>query len=529
MALLLVGYTAALAGEAWRLSTTADETSHLAASYMYWNGEDILYPSDAPPLTRILCGWIPKVLSAPLRRTTLNAYEMGVDTLRAMGAAPARRLLFLMRLPFLVFPVLTVFLVWSWGRRMFQEETALWLAAAAALEPTLAGHGPLLNSDAPAAFGCLLFCYAAWFYCRQPSGRRLAAMIGALTLGALIKLTLLALIPVAMALAIWKGPRVSGMLIPPAAVYVALVAAYQFRFAPVPQLPVEEAPYSAQGLPQRIVERTLDLIPFPAQFARGVRVIGRASDAGFPNAYMLGGFPDGPEPWYFPLTLAVKFPIPLQIAALAGLAACFLSPFRIEKGILWGVASYLFLLIMQSQILLGIRHVLPVLPLLVMSAGFALERWRGRAAPAVLLLWLAVSAGRVYPNGISFFNEWAGGSENGWKYLSGSNVDWGQNMGDLGDYVRRNRILRIRGALFCPDPIEFHFAPGVLVWIPEPRHGTAAQYEPAPGVYAISVNYLTGIIFIPAYRDYFAIFRNLRPDARVGHSILIYRIGAGAP
>src|SRR5450432_1255096 len=155
--LLMVCYAAALVYQTRRTGLTVDETSHFAAAYMYWLGEDVLSPADAPPLTRAICGWVPRVLGAPQPRDTngwklRDAYLMGAEILDRPNIR-ARRLLFYTRLPFLAFPLLIVWLLWHWGRQLFGDSVGLCLAASGALEPTILGHGVLINSDVPAAFG----------------------------------------------------------------------------------------------------------------------------------------------------------------------------------------------------------------------------------------------------------------------------------------------------------------------------------------------------------------------------------------
>ncbi|MFG0334682.1 MAG: hypothetical protein ACF8TS_15100, partial [Maioricimonas sp. JB049] len=44
------------------------------------------------------------------------------------------------------------------------------------------------------------------------------------------------------------------------------------------------------------------------------------------------------------------------------------------------------------------------------------------------LLATTVSSLRVYPHQLAYFNELAGGPENGWRHLLGSNLDWGQDF-----------------------------------------------------------------------------------------------------
>ena len=66
-----------------------------------------------------------------------SSFDIGTAIIEGSGAARAHRLTFLTRLPFLAFPLLTVWLVWHWARELFSEGTALAVAFGVALEPTL--------------------------------------------------------------------------------------------------------------------------------------------------------------------------------------------------------------------------------------------------------------------------------------------------------------------------------------------------------------------------------------------------------
>ena len=49
----------------------------------------------------------------------------------------------------------------------------------------------------------------------------------------------------------------------------------------------------------------------------------------------------------------------------------------------------------------------------------------------VILLSLAASVSSSlasYPHGLAYFNEAAGGPENGWRHMLGSSFDWGQDL-----------------------------------------------------------------------------------------------------
>jgi len=498
--ILLVCGAAALVYESRRTGLTVDETAHFATAYTWWLGEDVLQPADAPPLTRMICGWVPRLLHAPSPHDTAgwkdrDAYVIGAEILDRTDIR-ARRLLFYTRLPFLAFPLLIVWLLWLWGRQLFGEAIGLYLAVCGVLEPTMAGHGVLIDSDVPAAFGALWFGYAAWRYWNSPDWRRVALLTAATMVAVLTKFTLLPLAIVAIGLVLVRGPRAGAMVLP-AAVYAAIVAASQFQV-------------------------------WPAQFVHGLEYVsGSLRGKGF-TGYLWGHQIEGWVPLYFPLCWAIKFPIPLQVLTVAGAVAA-LGGWTRKSGatvmFVWAPAVFFFGTATASNYHIGFRHVLPAVPFFILGGGFALARWKNRAIPSILVVWLAASALHAYPHGIAYFNEWIGGPSPGWRYLADSNIDWGQGLPELGTYVQRHRIARIRTFLFGYDNPFFYLKPGSMDPQPLPSPGESTlprRYLPGPGTYAVSVNFLTGYLCPPGYEDYLANFRGRRPDGSAGYSILIY-------
>jgi hypothetical protein len=532
---LLVCQAVALLYEARHLSLTPDEPSHLTAGYMYWTGRDFLFPSDTPPLTRIVSGWVPLLLQVPFDikpepLETQSAYAIGSEQLASLDGAAARRLIFWCRMPFLIFPLLITALMWHWGRALFGEGVVLVLASCAALEPTILGHGVLIKSDVPAAAMALLFCCVSWRYWRGPTAGWLAGVLLATVAATLTKFSLLPLAPVAMFLLYARGRHRLGVALVPLTIYVGILASYQFQ---VRMFSTEDLdPILHLAVPdgwRPLVLPAMHLVPWPIQFLRGIGFIGGADlGGGFASSYMLGHRLDYAAPWYFPLCLAIKCPIALQILAVAGIVA---TCARIRSGeagaadaIVWLPAVYLFGLALRSHIHLGFRHLLPMIPLLILGAGFGLRRWPGLG---VIALWLLGASVFIYPHGISYFNEWIGGPGNGGRYLVDSNLDWGQDLADLERYVREHHVEGIRTAYFGPEPVSHYLPIGSFEPIPlpyDPEGQFPARYVPEPGVYAVSLNLVTGVVLPPAHEDYFARFRDLKPEGRAGWSIFIYRL-----
>ncbi|MGD9856809.1 MAG: hypothetical protein AB7U20_17820 [Planctomycetaceae bacterium] len=61
---------------------------------------------------------------------------------------------------------------------------------------------------------------------------------------------------------------------------------------------------------------------------------------------------------------------------------------------------------------------------------------------ATALLATVASTLRVYPHQLAYFNELAGGPENGYTHLLGSNIDWGQGLVEVRDWLARHETRR---------------------------------------------------------------------------------------
>ena len=96
--------------------------------------------------------------------------------------------------------------------------------------------------------------------------------------------------------------------------------------------------------------------------------------------------------------------------------------------------------------------ILPILPLLMLAglhavahADFTQARWRSG------LVWLCLLAMplslRHHPQQLGYFNEWAGGPIGGRQHLLDSNLDWGQNLRELRDYLDQKH-LRLNGLAY---------------------------------------------------------------------------------
>jgi hypothetical protein len=258
------------------------------------------------------------------------------------------------------------------------------------------------------------------------------------------------------------------------------------------------------------------------------------SNADNPPVYFLGRTLENGHWLYFLAALALKVPIPLQILLVGSLLLEARSVWRREldpRRLFWIATPWIYIgLASLSSLQLGVRLVLPALPLALMTCGGAVE-WLLRGRRAFLLAGLfAVLTARavwIYPHPISFFNLWPGTPERGARLLSDSNIDWGQDLRELAAIVHGMGIRKLHLSYFGTDSVWAYFDEQTTVPLAPPwtdEFAASPVFHPEPGYYAISVTLLPGHMFEERYRKYYSAFWKLKPVARAGYSIYLYKI-----
>src|SRR5262249_13311082 len=147
--------------------------------------------------------------------------------------------------------------------------------------------------------------------------------------------------------------------------------------------------------------------------------------------------------------LAVKTPIGFLLLAGAGLAVVFVK----DTGILWqrrltAVFPIIILLVcMASRINIGVRHILPIYPLLAVLGGYQAARlvrdgkglWI--AAGLLLVAWATVDSLVAHPDYMAYFNPLA--SAHPENVLCETDLDWGQDLFRLAARLRALAVTRI--------------------------------------------------------------------------------------
>ena len=254
-------------------------------------------------------------------------------------------------------------------------------------------------------------------------------------------------------------------------------------------------------------------LPAPAFFA-GLEYV-RWHATGPHPAFLLGRYSDRGWWYYFPVVFFFKTPLPFLALAIAGIALML----RRREGI--ALAPVLmFVPSMLITLNIGVRHILPVYPLLCIAAAAYVAQALSLRAPAesrrhvivvaILLLWYGAGTSLAHPDYLAWFNELAGRHPE--RIAVDSNLDWGQDLLRVREAMKERGIDRLAFAYFGSiDPHRLGIAADDLP-PNEPRSGWVAASE---------MRIAFGRDASP--NDY-AWLKRYAPVARIGRSIRLYRI-----
>lgn len=538
-AVLLLSVLSALLVYTARAETaTFDEPTHLAAGYNIVTTGDYWYNYEHPPLMKLLAGLALWPLDPRLPR---EIADWGHTQRTGMffvyrNRVPPDTMVFRARLPFVALTVVFGLAFVLWLRAHLGALAALLGLAFYTLDPSVISHGHYVTSDMPAAIFVFLSVVCWENYLRRGGWMRslLAGIVLGLALSAKFSTILLvALLPLVGLIHAWQHqgrwrralggvPVVfaGGIMVLGLTYYPDTLRALENQG---PRLHAVVDPSHPAGRAFAEVGRMLDLPAHP--YLVGLHFVARHNEEGH-FTYLLGQ-PSRHGCWYyFPVAFLVKTPTALLAAlalAVAGLVRGWVrrgrpSPRKWPPVVfLLGVPAVVFFaLAMQSNLNLGLRHILPVYPFAFAAAGGALAHcWRRPALTVAMLALLAAEHVWVAPHYLAFFNAPSGGPTNGPRYLLDSNIDWGQDVGKLRDYVHRTGAKPLCVALMGVADEAYYGVKGRYV----PTTESVAKYGRPDCVVAISVSWLYELFAEPGT---FAWLRELQPDERIGYSIYVY-------
>ena len=222
-------------------------------------------------------------------------------------------------------------------------------------------------------------------------------------------------------------------------------------------LPLEASLGPAPGAIGRVLRAANRKRLFPEAYLYG---FGHAyAQSRMQSSFLMGEYSDRGFPSYFLWTFLFKTPLLTIVAILVALFLVVLDakiPLLSTTVFLVLPAGLYLLVSMYSGFNIGHRHLLPIYPFLFVLCGRLTVVWRQWTANTQVWSAVAVIAAIilsanvvfappwrpaiVYPHYLAYFNELAGGPRNGHEKLVDSNLDWGQDLIGLREWIARHRI-----------------------------------------------------------------------------------------
>ena len=447
-----------------RLTPSFDEHSHLPAGYTYWKTRDLRLNPQHPPLVKLLAAapllWLgPRVDWSDPSWATANEWRFGHVFFYEWGN-DLDRLLLWGRLPMVGLAVLLALYVFRWSAERFGTEGGLLSLLLFAFCPTVIAHARFVTMDVPLATFLTMGLYYTWRY--QQDGTRGSLLRGAVCLGLALatKFSAPIVVPVVVFLVGRKSRRLAEPLLFVTVAAAVLWAAYLFGD--------------------------------PRVYFEGLRRVNQDHPPDH-RYFLLGEYRTGGFPHYFAAAFLLKTPIPTLLACAAALVQAWRTRGATGRDdLVWALPALAFFAATSLWAHnLGVRYLLPLYPLLFISAGrlagTLLARRAGRVAAGLLAFWLIGGAVRIHPDQLAYFNEAAGGPEKGYLRLDDSNVDWIQDLKRLKAFLDERRIGRLR---LCMHMRGFPPHYGIEA---EPMEPPQMIGDPPPGFYAVSAHCLARV------------------------------------
>ena len=554
-----VAFIALTVGSYTQKSATVDEPQHLTAGYTALRWHDYRIDPEHPPFLRMWAA-LPLLAMPDVRIdtnrpswSTADGWEFSHHFLYELNDAD--HLLYRARFMTVVLGILLGILIFSWARELFGFWTAATILALYCLEPNILAHSSLVTTDLGVAcfsFGALYFL---WRTTRRLTCGNVAGIAAFFALGQISKFSALLLGPIVLVLLVvpvlrvrpWpcrfaKGSdlhsrRAKALVsLAVAAIlaltsYAAVWAAYGFRYGPITPshdlLLVRENPQFLQSIPMvACVADWLDQHKLvPDGYAQSF-ILSQVK-AQHRTGYLVGRFSRTGWWYYFLAAFLVKTPLTILLLLFCGLALLIQKPAQWKTDTAFLVFPPVILLgtAMLAHLNIGVRHILPIYPFVLLITGVTLDEMRAKWRASFLLVPVvlaSVELATVYPHYLAFFNQIVGGPRNGHRVLLDSNIDWGEDLKPLKRWMDAHHVDHINLSYFGnADPayygIQCTYLPG------SPSFAASRITDPhLPGYVAVSVQNLHGVLRDAPVSEFYSPLLEREPSAVIGYSIHVY-------
>jgi len=558
-------------------SLTMDELAHLPAGYSYLTQKDMRLNPEHPPLIKDLAAFPLLFIKGINFPSDIKAWEEDINGQWDFGNKflfhsdnPTDEMIFWGRIPMILILVLLGFYIFKWAKELFGNKVALLSLFLFSFSPTFLAHGRLVTTDVGAATGVFIATYYFIKALQSPTKKNIIWAGIAFGIAELCKFSAILLIPFfALLVLFWTlihsinfksfiksfvlfALRLALILV---IGYILVWPVYQYHvWNYPPERQARDTQFLLSSFGSRPVAKLVTwmadkpiLRPY-AQYLLGLFMVLQRG-AGGNTTYFLGEVSAAGWKNYFPVVYSIKEPLALHILTLIAIlyaAWVIKKPFWINTSrrlkdwlknhfpefAMIGFICLYWLTSLASNLNIGVRHLLPVFPFTFVLVGAVTISWLKEPLLkfkylllGALILWQAVSVTSIYPHFLAYFNELAGGPNNGYIYTVDSNLDWGQDLKRLKKWADEKRIDKIYVDYFGGGDAKYYLKEKFREW-----HGNFNPKELPKGSYlAISATFLQGGRGLPSPgfnqpSGYYHWLDSYQPVVKIGYSIFVYYI-----
>lgn len=485
-----------------RTFPVVDELAHLPSGIAHWKDHDFTYYRVNPPLSRLLAAAPVFFAPADSVYTTIDysnmsgvgrpEFNVGYKILNQHGLEIAKEF-FIPRLTTLAFSVFGASLLAFWVRQTAGRKASLVTLSLWVFSPNMISNASVICTDMAACSMAILAGYATWRWSLYPTLKSAYLAGVAIGLSMLCKSTwmigfalfplLFLLRPVQLTMKSGLTSTVEGdaglqystfselreflltrltrvgiaqvVLCLTTAIVVVnagyffsglLQALGSFEFRSEALSGVEDA---QENCGNRFANTWIGQVPslLPRDYLLGIDYL-KWEVEGKMRSFLAGDLRKGS--WWYYYLVAVVIKTPLGTIFLNALALPFLVTVY-RSSLLWYLAIPALALFVCVSVAGGFNHhhryVLSIYPVMFAVAGIAFGNsspskigWRMITLGSLLFSLLVSLSSYGYPH--SFFNCLVGGPYRGHQWLTNSNVEWGQDLCKLNQWIIDNRDKR---------------------------------------------------------------------------------------
>jgi hypothetical protein len=564
--LLLFIQTVLLAYLSWATSPNRTEIGHLgAAAYFRHTGKfDVFHVN--PPLIRIIAGTPVFLFCNPKYNAKTYSpfpekrceWSLGNSFITINDVDDIRCYMFLARLVCVPFILLGGYVGFCFASELYGQAAGFVFLILWIFSPSILGWGATICPDVAAASLGIVGLYLFWHWLKNPDWHKTIVAGIFLGLMPLTKITWIIAPPIWFLLWIlwtfFNRKKTTNETTKPLFrqfVSIILIGLYilnmgyffdgsfrllnQYRFisgALTNHVVTKNSPVESDN---RFKDSWLGYVPvpFPAEFVQGIDTQKRDFESGM-ESFACGVWSDRGWWWYYGYALLLKEPVGVWgLLLIAITITCFGKNrfrYRDEMVILLPMLLIFVFVSSQTGISAHPRYVILILPMLYIFCAKSVKNlpfffnfslgvgFTGLFRPftirklclAMFLIWNVTSSLLVYPYSLSYFNEFVGGTKNGYQYLLGSCIDWGQDEYELRDWFRKHPEAK---------PLYISYSPSIPLGKLGIQNNGLVPELPKKGCWMI-----IGVNELYDRKGKYIKYRKIQPVKKVGRSIHVFYI-----